>query len=49
LDTKADAATSSSLVGSIYVNDVQVATQTDADTDKDGKTQVKLTYTMTAQ
>lgn len=49
LDTKADAATSSSLVGVIYVNDVPVATQTDADSDKDGKTQVKLSYTMTAQ
>jgi hypothetical protein len=49
LDTKADAATSSPLVGTIYVNDVQVATQTDADTDKDGKTQVKLSYMVPAQ
>jgi len=49
LDTKADAATSCPLVGTIYVNDVQVATQTDTDSDKDGKTQVKFSYTMVAQ
>jgi hypothetical protein len=49
LDTKATGAAGSSLVGKIYVNDVQVATQTDADSDMDGKTQVKFSYTMIAQ
>jgi hypothetical protein len=49
LDTKADATTSSKLEGKIYVNDVLVASQVDEDTDKDGKTQVKLNYTIVAK
>jgi hypothetical protein len=44
LQGKADAASTASLVGKIYVNGTEVATQTD--TDKDGKTQVKLEYTL---
>lgn len=43
LDSKAN---SNSLVGAIYINDVQVATGTDTDTDGDGKSQVKLEYTV---
>lgn len=43
LDLKAS---SNDLVGSIFVNDSQVATGRDADTDGDGKTQVKLEYSI---
>ena len=43
LDTKAD---NNNLVGTIHVNDIMVATQTDSDTDGDGKTQVKLQYNL---
>jgi hypothetical protein len=43
LDTKA---TDNNLVGTIYVNDVMKATGTDLDTDGDGKTQVKIDYTL---
>ena len=43
LDTKAD---NNNLVGSIYVNDVLVASQTDTDNDGDGKTEVKLDYSI---
>jgi hypothetical protein len=46
LQGKADAPTKASLVGKIYVNGVEVATQTDADTDSDGKTQIKIDYTL---
>ena len=41
LDTKAN---SNNLVGTIYVNNVQVANGTDTDVDGDGKAQVKLEY-----
>ena len=43
LDAKA---TDSNLVGSIYVNDVLKATGTDLDPDGDGKTEVKIGYTI---
>ncbi|MDN3657240.1 hypothetical protein QWZ08_16440 [Ferruginibacter paludis] len=43
LDTKA---TNNNLVGSIYVNDVLKATGADLDTDGDGKTEVKIDYTL---
>lgn len=43
LDTKAN---NNNLVGTIYVNDVLVASQTDTDADGDGKTEVKLDYTI---
>lgn len=43
LDLKAS---SNDLAGSIFVNDKQVATGADADTDGDGKSQVKLEYTV---
>lgn len=43
LDAKAN---NNNLFGAIYVNDVLVASQTDADTDGDGKTEVKLDYTI---
>ena len=43
---KANAATANSLVGTIYVNDEVKATLTDADVDADGKTQVKVEYTL---
>ena len=43
LDTKADGP---SLQGTIYINDEQVATLTDADTDGDNKTQVKIDYSV---
>ncbi|MES2732733.1 MAG: hypothetical protein V4714_13335 [Bacteroidota bacterium] len=46
LQAKADAAAMASLSGKIYVNEVEVATQTDADTDKDGKTQIKIEYSL---
>ena len=42
LDTKADGGMT--LQGTILVNDVPVSTQSDADTDGDNKTQVKLDY-----
>jgi hypothetical protein len=46
-DLRLDAkAIDSSLVGSIYVNDVLKATGTDLDTDGDGKTEVKTGYTI---
>jgi hypothetical protein len=43
LDTKAE---NHNLVGSIYVNDELKATGTDLDTDQDGKTDVKIDYTI---
>ncbi|MFL5811391.1 MAG: hypothetical protein ACJ749_17845 [Flavisolibacter sp.] len=43
LDTKAN---SNNLVATIYVNDVIAVTGTDADTDGDGKTNVKVEYTL---
>lgn len=42
LDSKAN---SNNLSGTIFINDVQVVTATDNDTDGDGKSQVKLEYT----
>jgi hypothetical protein len=46
-DLKLDAkAIDSNLVGSIYVNDVLKATGTDLDADGDGKTEVKIGYTI---
>lgn len=42
LDTKASGL--SPLIGYMYVNDVLVTSITDADSDGDNKTQVKLTY-----
>jgi hypothetical protein len=46
LQAKADAASTANLLGKIYVNGTEVATQTDPDTDKDGKTQIKIEYTL---
>jgi hypothetical protein len=46
LDVKANAATANSLVGTIYVNDEVKATLTDGDIDADGKTQVKIEYSL---
>ena len=46
LDAKAN---DHNLVGSIYVNDVLKATGTDTDIDGDGKTEVKLDYTIAAK
>jgi hypothetical protein len=43
LDTKAN---SNNLVGTIYVNDAVAVTGTDPDTDGDGKTNVKIEYTL---
>jgi hypothetical protein len=43
LDSKAN---SNNLIGSIFVNGVQVVTGTDTDTDGDGKSQVKIEYTL---
>jgi hypothetical protein len=43
LDSKAN---SNTLSGKILVNDVMVASGNDPDTDGDGKTQVKLEYTL---
>ncbi len=48
LDGKATATAGKSLVGRIYINDTEVALQTDADADGDGKTAVHLDYTLTA-
>ena len=46
-DLRLDArAIDSNLVGSIYVNDVLKATGTDLDADGDGKTEVKIGYTI---
>lgn len=42
----AKASSNNSLIGSIYVNDTQVATLTDSDADGDSKTQIKLEYTI---
>lgn len=44
LDAKAGS--SEDLIGSIYVNDGLVATQTDGDADADGKTAIKVEYTI---
>jgi len=46
LDTKAN---NHNLVGSIYVDDVLAVTGTDADSDGDGKTEVKLDHTVGAK
>lgn len=43
LDSKAN---SNNLSGQIFVNDAQVANGTDGDTDGDGKSQVKLEYSV---
>lgn len=43
LDSKAS---SNNLTGTIFVNDVQVNTGSDTDRDGDGKSQVKLEYTV---
>jgi len=43
LDSKAN---SNNLEGAIFVNGVQVATGTDRDADGDGKSQVKIEYTL---
>ena len=48
-DLRLDAtAIDSNLVGSIYVNDVLKATGTDPDADGDGKTEVKIGYTISS-
>ena len=44
LDSKAN---SNNLTGTIFVNGAQVATGADTDTDGDGKSQIKLEYTLT--
>ena len=46
LDSKAN---SNNLSGAIFVNGVQVVSGIDADTDGDGKTQVKIEYTLASK
>lgn len=46
LDAKAD---DHNLVGTIYVNDILAVTGTDMDVDGDGKTEVKIDYTIAAK
>jgi hypothetical protein len=46
LKLDAKASSHNALVGSIYVDDAIVATLTDSDADGDGKTQVKIDYTI---